>query len=108
MELPLNGLFVDDGDELGDYKEQLQSWIGRFHVYPSRARRRKLEGTAVVEFELDDKGSVISTKLVESSGELILDKAAIRTLRSASPMPAPPASVSGRKFPVPLSFRLGE
>jgi len=97
-----------DGEELAQYREQLQSWIRRFHLYPSRARRRKLEGTVLVEFELDDAGAVVATTLVGSSGEKVLDNAAIKTLRVASPMPAPPANVSERKFPVPLSYRLSE
>ena len=99
---------VQASQGLEDYKSALQAWILGHHTYPARALRRKLTGVTIAEFTIDDSGKVVNTRVVESSGESILDKAALSTLKNASPMPAPPEGTSARTFPVPLSFKLNQ
>ena len=49
--------------------------------YPFLARRRHIEGTVVVELDIDANGEVTATRLAESSGCRLLDDAAVQQLR---------------------------
>ncbi|MFG3595218.1 TonB family protein [Bradyrhizobium sp. RDI18] len=51
-------------------------------------------GTAVVAFVINRSGGVLSSRLVRSSGNPVLDAKAVSTPRSASPVPAPPPDVA--------------
>jgi TonB family protein len=57
-------------------------------VYPTRAIRLGLQGTALVEVEVLDDGSVGEIRLRESSGHTVLDEAAMRAARSGRFRPA--------------------
>jgi protein TonB len=49
--------------------------------YPGLARRRQLEGVAVVELLVDARGAVCDCRLLASSGHDLLDQCALRELR---------------------------
>ncbi|MEM9107280.1 MAG: TonB family protein [Pseudomonadota bacterium] len=75
--------------------------------YRKKGVLRKLSGTTVVRFKVNAEGSVISSRIVSSSGSAALDKAAMDALSRASPFPKIPAA-AGRKtwnFRVPLTFQ---
>lgn len=55
--------------------------------YPKDARLAKLHGNLLLEVEIKANGQVIETKVIRSSGSTILDEAAKRTIRLASPFP---------------------
>ena len=61
-------------------------------------------GTAVVAFRIASNGAARSVRLVKSAGHSALDRAALATVRRASPFPPPPPG-AGRAFRVPVSFR---
>ncbi|MFM6203105.1 MAG: energy transducer TonB, partial [Dolichospermum sp.] len=44
--------------------------------YPDRARRRGVEGTALIAIDTDDSGIVTQVRLIRSSGDSELDEAA--------------------------------
>lgn len=69
--------------------------------YPALARRRRLEGRAVVEFETDASGSVRAATLAASSGHDLLDVAALQAVRSAAPFPG-----AGCSYSLPVRFRV--
>ncbi len=50
-------------------------------VYPPSAERRGLEGVASIAVEVGDDGSVVSTRVLRSSGHRVLDRAAQRNLQ---------------------------
>lgn len=55
--------------------------------YPPAARKIGIEGTPVVRFRLEPSGQIESAEIVESSGSEILDRAALKNIRDAAPLP---------------------
>lgn len=83
--------------------------INRQRNYPDDARRRKRTGTAVIAFSVNAQGEVLSSQLVSSSGTLSLDRAALRALESARPLPPPPKEILHKgiqKVTLPVEFGL--
>ncbi len=71
--------------------------------YPGVGRMRGLEGVARVGFELDRDGTPRELALVRSSGHRTLDRAALRSVTEAAPLPW----VYGRVV-IPVHFELEE
>ncbi|AGA32018.1 TonB protein [Thioalkalivibrio nitratireducens DSM 14787] len=68
----------------------LEAWIRKVERignlnYPDEARRRGLSGTLVLSVRLDAGGQVLDVAVAQSSGESILDQAAIRIVELAQP-----------------------
>lgn len=65
-----------------------------------------LSGIAMVRFVVGRDGELVSVELSSSSGNTALDRLALRTVRNASPFPAPPKSVERDQlvFTIPFSF----
>ncbi|WP_019625110.1 energy transducer TonB [Thioalkalivibrio sp. ALJT] len=68
----------------------LQAWINKVERlgnlnYPDDARRRGLSGTLVLSVRLDPEGELLDVQVARSSGEPILDQAAIRIVELAAP-----------------------
>jgi len=76
----------------------------RFKRYPLSARGAA--GTVVVRFELNRAGEVVDRKVTRSSGNAVLDEAALDLLRRASPFPAFPAAKPGSRdsYIAPVDF----
>jgi protein TonB len=70
-------------------------------VYPYIARKRKIEGTALVEFKINQRGVPEDFKIIKSSGHSILDKAARETVVKASPFPVLKDTIE-----IPITFLL--
>lgn len=70
-------------------------------VYPYIARKNKIEGTALVEFKINQKGVPEDFKIVRSSGHSMLDKAARETVVKASPFPVLKDTIE-----IPITFLL--
>jgi len=76
-------------------------------VYPARARRAGVEGTAQVELLLESSGRVAQVRLRRSSGDGSLDVAALDAVeRWRFDAPPPGADYRDRWFLVPIKFRL--
>ncbi|MEZ9319482.1 TonB family protein [Vibrio sp. 10N.286.51.E5] len=75
--------------------------------YPRQARRRGVEGVATYEIWLDAEGKQIKQALVNSSGALILDNAALDAIKQWK---FSPHTVNGRaiahRVQIPVRFRL--
>ncbi len=70
----------------------MREWIDRVERignlnYPDQARRRKLNGTLILDVVIDASGRLIKTDLRQSSGHQVLDDAARRIVRLAAPFP---------------------
>ncbi|HEY9090698.1 TonB family protein [Parasphingorhabdus sp.] len=65
-----------------------------------------LSGLAMVRFAVSRDGNLTSVELASSSGNSALDKLALRTVRNASPFPAPPVNLETDQliFTIPFSF----
>lgn len=79
-----------------EYAAYLQYWIDRVEVignnhYPEEARRKAIFGDLRLAVTLLPDGSVETIEILLSSGQRVLDLAAVRTVRLASPFaPFPP------------------
>ena len=90
------------------YEELLFAWMDRHKHYPMLAQRRSLEGSGAVRVRIDRGGRVLERSLEKSTGEAMLDQAALDMVRSASPFPAVPAGYGGASFEfvAPIEYRL--
>ncbi|WP_417668885.1 TonB family protein [Roseibium sp.] len=92
--------------KVSNYPGKVRRKIRRAIRYPSAARKKGLTGNTVVSFTVDAAGRASGVRVVRSSGSPILDKAALDTVRRASPFPKVPPE-SGRKtwrFEIPIGF----
>lgn len=64
--------------------------------YPEEARRRNLSGSLIVDVALRPDGSLLSVKVLRSSGNRVLDDGALRIVRLASPFAPFPDSMRRR------------
>lgn len=71
--------------------------------YPPEARRQKLEGKSALSFEIAEDGSVKTVAITSSSGNELLDNAAIETIRRAAPFPYYEGSIN-----LALKFNLSD
>jgi len=77
--------------------------------YPPVARIRGYEGLVRIEAEIDAKGSVLSVKVLESSGHSLLDDAAKDAVRAASFSPAERNGMPTRdRVVIPIRFSLSD
>ena len=91
---------------LSSYQAKVAAHLRRHRAFPADARRTGARGTAVVRFTVNRSGRVVGASLARSSGNSVLDNAAIAMVRRASPFPAMPSSVGGNSVTVsaPLRF----
>lgn len=87
----------------------MASWRGTVVAHLNRHKRYPgggARGTSSVAFTIDRSGRVLSARLIRSSGDKTLDQEAVSLARRASPVPAPPANISGRSIvlSVPIRF----
>ena len=76
------------------------------HIAARAPRGTQPGGEATVRFRLSPSGALLSAEIAGSSGSANLARIALRTLRLASPLPAPPAGVSADRlvFTLPVRF----
>lgn len=70
----------DVGAAKSAYKQSILTELRRNHRYPKMAERNGISGAAKVEITFDAEGNVIATNIVESSGNNVLDEAALATV----------------------------
>lgn len=78
----------------------VRNHLETFKVYPTSARRRGIEGHVDVSFSLSHKGAAKQLRLLQSSGYIMLDRAALKTVERAQPFPVESGSYRFR-----LSFK---
>lgn len=72
----------------------------------ARASASRSKGTVVVRISLDEKGALINTEVVTSSGRPQLDAAALLLIRLATfPTPPPGLTAIERSYLAPIRFR---
>jgi periplasmic protein TonB len=93
----------------GQYEQEIARWVERQRDYPLAARRRGLQGTAIVRLRLGADGSLIQAQIVRDTGHSILDRAALAMVERAAPYPEVPAALGGPSVDVlvPIQFSLG-
>jgi len=95
-----------DPSALNRYRAALYAAVRSRLRYPPSAESQGISGTAEIRFTLDRSGQVLNVSLVRSTGNPLLDQAALATARPGSSLPAAPASVPQQQFTVtaPLRF----
>jgi protein TonB len=87
------------------FRDALLRHIAKFQRYPRAAERQHLQGTVLAVFSVGRDGKLLGTWVKTSSGQAVLDQAAIDTIRRAQPMPQiPPALPDSMKVEVALGF----
>jgi TonB family protein len=87
------------------YFSELQAKIQSEQRYPLEARKRNLEDTVEIEFQLNDQGQITEIHSVSGGKAAILVEAAMDAVRDASPFSAPPAGIS-HDFRIPIEFKI--
>jgi len=72
----------------------------------NRPRGVNMSGTVLVLFRLSADGALISASVSRTSGNILLDKIALRSVRQAAPFPRPPGGIPATDltFEIPINF----
>jgi periplasmic protein TonB len=87
-----------------EFRNALLRHIARFQKYPKGAERQRLQGTVHAVFSVGRDGRLLGAWVKTSSGEAVLDKAAIDTIRRAQPLPVIPSVLPD---PIKIELALG-
>jgi len=103
-----NGGFGSSEQATDDYIVRLRAWLSRHKQYPMAARNQQIEGTVRIYLVIDANGTVVSQRVLESSGSQLLDQAARQMLARSQPLPRMPASMRRNRLElvVPVVFAL--
>lgn len=78
---------VPPGPSLEDRLAEIRRLIQEALTYPPLARWRDIDGSALVRFAIAPGGRARDVRIERSSGERILDEAALRAVELAGPLP---------------------
>lgn len=96
------------------YAAYMHGWFNRIERvgnlnYPNEARLRHVHGDLLLTVGIDRDGAVKSIELVRSSGQPLLDQAAMRIVRLAAPFPPLPkdAKANGDELYITRTWEFG-
>ncbi len=93
------------GQAASEYGAKLEEWFSNnFTEYPRRARERRLEGTVLIYFRIDENGNILEMGIEKSSGHNVLDEGVLRMLKDTRALLQPPRNVD--RVTVPFRFTL--
>lgn len=72
------------------YMEMVRLRIEEHKNYPNLARAKNMEGMVTIRFVITPEGKTKAIEIARSSRYKILDRAALRAVKDASPFPKPP------------------
>lgn len=83
-------------------------WLARYRTYPLEARRARIEGVVQLRVTLMSDGRLVDARVEQSSGHLLLDRAALELLARASPLPDEFASerLGQIELQLPIVYRM--
>lgn len=82
-----------EADALALWHAKTKGHLNRYKEYPDEARSKGKTGISKVRFFVDERGYVISSELIVSSGTRSLDREAQKVLKRAQPLPIPPTEL---------------
>lgn len=92
---------------LAEYTQVVSGQVARLKQYPQIARLRGWQGTTVITLQLSPNGTIIETRITQSSGHEVLDRQAMQMVRLAEPLPPlPAASAEPLEVRLPIVFTL--
>ncbi len=86
------------------YAKVVKERLMLFWEYPREAKENLIEGKVLVLFTLNREGHLKDIKILPPSSYEILDKETLRTIRTASPFPPFPGSVTVKRLNIKASF----
>jgi len=86
------------------YTTVLKEKIRSHWAYPLYAQENLIQGTLLILFRLDSSGNLVDLGVVRSSEYEILDKYALKAIRSANPFPPFPESIQVDFLNINASF----
>ncbi len=104
-----NGFQQNGGQaDASSYSAVVLAHLQRYRIYPDQARAAGITGVSTVRFTISASGSVIAAGLAGSSGQTVLDQAALAMVQRASPFPPIPPSLGrgSMTFAAPVRFNL--
>lgn len=87
-----------------DYMEMVTLRIESVKKYPEQARAMQKEGRVTVQFIIGLSGIVKDIRIIEPCRHDLLNKAALKAVRDASPFPKPPRRFFDRDVPLQLNI----
>jgi periplasmic protein TonB len=105
---PAPGLSAFAARAQASWHKSLVAHINRYKRYPTEARTHRMEGEVNVQFTLDRRGNVLSSRIARSSGSSVFDEEALAVLQRATPLPAPPEQSPGDSLSLvlPIQFHI--
>jgi protein TonB len=83
------------------FQQALLRHVAHYQRYPNAARAQRLQGRVYTQFSMSRDGRLLGVWVRTSSGQTVLDKEAIDTIRRAQPLPPIPP-----ELPDPLNIHL--
>ena len=99
------GTVSHNPDAVPNWKSALVARLERYKRYPPEAQSRAETGVTQLAFSVDRSGGVHHAHVVRSSGSNVLDREAVALAERASPMPPPPAEITGSQIPIVVPIR---
>lgn len=104
---------VTTGGDVGvrrSYFARLAAVLAKHKRYPIKSRRQGNEGVALLSFTVDRLGRVTTSAIRQSSGFDDLDRAVMKMLKSAEPLPPFPIEMADAtlSISIPVAFQLHE
>ena len=84
-------------------KQRIRDTLQSNLIYPYIARKRRMEGTVLVDFMINHRGTAEKVRVLKGSGYALLDSSAMETVVKASPFPVVNISIE-----VPITYRLSQ
>ena len=93
---------------MAEYEQLLVAWLEKQKKYPTRAKRMRIEGEGRLRILINRTGQTQKITLEQSTGNRLLDKAALDMAKRANPFPPMPENDLRQtlEFIVPVVFAL--
>jgi len=108
---PADGLREDSvalqnpGGPYESYLLQIRRKIEGLWSYPPQALSNRLQGSAVIRFTIDARGTLSDYYVTSTSGSPVLDEGALAVVRAASPFAPLPAAFNIARLHITATFR---
>jgi protein TonB len=97
---------LDSEDEkFAPYLKKIKQKIENIWSYPPEAFARRNEGVSTVAFSVDNRGRLIKSEVVESSGYEALDQGTINVIKAAAPYAPFPSEITFSRLNIQATFK---